>query len=246
MKNKWIYLSPHFDDAVLSCGGLAWEQVQAGEKVEIWTICAGEPPNQEYSAFARSLHERWETGLNAAAQRREEDTLSCAIIGASARTFSIPDCIYRMRKDGSRPICDSEDELFQGPQVDDKELVCWLANEIGGAAGENTKIVSPLALGNHVDHWLTRTAAEQSGGKLWYYADYPYVLKDFAIADPSDNGEWKTVIFPVSEGGLEAWMKSIAAHRSQLSTFWDDVPSMEAAIREYYQSAGGIKLWMKG
>lgn len=245
MNNKWIYLSPHYDDAVLSCGGLAWEQVQAGEKVEIWTICAGEPEHKEFSAFARSLHERWETGFNAAAQRKEEDTLSCAIIGASARIFNIPDCIYRMRKDGSRPICDSEEALFQGLQADDEDLVDWLASEIGEAAGDATRIISPLALGNHVDHWLTRTAAERSGGSLWYYADYPYVLKDNSIADRTYAGEWKTVVYPVSDGGLEAWTKSIAAHRSQLSTFWVDMPTMEAAIRAYYQSAGGIKLWMK-
>ena len=40
----WIYLSPHFDDAVLSCGGMIWEQVHSGETVEIWTLCAGQIP----------------------------------------------------------------------------------------------------------------------------------------------------------------------------------------------------------
>ena len=28
---RWIYLSPHFDDAVLSCGGLIWEQTHSGD-----------------------------------------------------------------------------------------------------------------------------------------------------------------------------------------------------------------------
>jgi LmbE family N-acetylglucosaminyl deacetylase len=32
---RWIYLSPHFDDAVLSCGGLIFDQAQAGTPVEI-------------------------------------------------------------------------------------------------------------------------------------------------------------------------------------------------------------------
>jgi len=40
----WIYLSPHLDDAVLSCGGIIWQQVQSGHQVEIWTICAADPP----------------------------------------------------------------------------------------------------------------------------------------------------------------------------------------------------------
>ena len=25
---KWVYLSPHFDDVVLSAGGLVWEQTR--------------------------------------------------------------------------------------------------------------------------------------------------------------------------------------------------------------------------
>jgi len=38
---RWIYLSPHFDDAVLSCGGLIFDQTCGGTAVEIWTVFAG-------------------------------------------------------------------------------------------------------------------------------------------------------------------------------------------------------------
>ena len=67
---EWIYLSPHFDDVALSCGGLLWEQAQAGEGASVWTICAGEVPAGQLSPFAQSLHERWEKGQGAAVQRR--------------------------------------------------------------------------------------------------------------------------------------------------------------------------------
>ena len=66
----WIYLSPHLDDAVLSCGGLIWEQVQLGERVEIWTIFAGDPPAEMLTPFAEELHTRWGCGLNAVEIRR--------------------------------------------------------------------------------------------------------------------------------------------------------------------------------
>ena len=49
----WIYLSPHFDDAVLSCGWLIWQQAQAGQRVEIWTVCAGEIPPGPLTPFAQ-------------------------------------------------------------------------------------------------------------------------------------------------------------------------------------------------
>jgi len=67
---KWIYLSPHLDDAALSCGGLLWEQSQAGDEVAVWSICAGDPPPGRLSPFARSLQARWGTGSRSAAERR--------------------------------------------------------------------------------------------------------------------------------------------------------------------------------
>ena len=78
----WIYLSPHLDDAAFSCGGLIWEQVKAGETVEVWTICAGEPPEGELPPFARSLHDRWGTGGQTVARRRAEDQAACEVLGA--------------------------------------------------------------------------------------------------------------------------------------------------------------------
>ena len=62
---EWIYLSPHFDDIAYSCGGLVWEQVNSGQMVSIWTICAAYPPPGPLSSFASILHERWGTGREA-------------------------------------------------------------------------------------------------------------------------------------------------------------------------------------
>ena len=59
---RWIYLSPHFDDAVLSCGGLIWEQTQKGTQVEIWTINAGDPVDEPGSAMIARVHAMWQTG----------------------------------------------------------------------------------------------------------------------------------------------------------------------------------------
>ena len=51
-----VYLSPHLDDAVLSCGGLIHRQVVAGQRPLVVTIFAGTPPvDVELSDFARFL-----------------------------------------------------------------------------------------------------------------------------------------------------------------------------------------------
>lgn len=72
-----------------------WWQTQQGEKVEIWTVCAGNPPEGPLSPYAQTLHQRWQTGPEAVAVRRQEDQEACQRIGALPRYFSIPDCIYR-------------------------------------------------------------------------------------------------------------------------------------------------------
>lgn len=80
-----IYLSPHLDDVALSCGGLVWQEAQAGEQVAIWTICAGGIPPGPLSDFAKKLHKRWQTGRNAVKHRRQEDIASCSILDAGFR-----------------------------------------------------------------------------------------------------------------------------------------------------------------
>ena len=72
--DQWIFISPHLDDVALSCGGLVWRLAQEGQQVSIWTVLAGDPPDEDYSEFARINHQRWGiSGVEAIAMRREEE-----------------------------------------------------------------------------------------------------------------------------------------------------------------------------
>src|SRR5689334_12434287 len=77
-----VYLSPHLDDAALSCGGMIHQQTQAGERVVVVTLCAGGPPAGALSDFAQSLHTRWQTPVEAVAVRRAEDLAALKVLGA--------------------------------------------------------------------------------------------------------------------------------------------------------------------
>lgn len=242
----WVYLSPHFDDAALSCGGLIWEQVQAGETAHVWTICAGTAP-EELSVFAQSLHTRWKTGMEAVDQRRNEDIASCRLMGAQFRHYAIPDCIYRKDPEGKTFLYDSEEAIFGKLHPAEMNLVESLSEnllqDITRLAPQPCVLVCPLALGNHVDHQLTRLAAEATGIPLYYYADYPYVLNEVAFAERLYQSGFVDEIFPISEAGVQAWQRAIAAHVSQVSTFWPDPDSMHSAIRNYLEDHGGTRLW---
>ena len=248
---NWIYFSPHLDDVALSCGGLLWEQAAQGLEVSVWTICAGDPPAGELSPFVASLHTRWGSSREAISLRRSEDAASCQQLNASYRHFTVPDCIYRREGDSGHWLYDSESALFGSLQADDDPLVTALSDELAASLPTPAVLVCPLALGRHVDHQLTRAVVEQlldrpdqaTQWSLWYYADFPYVAREniYQVEMPTEG--WTATTCAISQNGLAAWGRAVAAHRSQISTFWADVAAMRADLEVYTRGSGGIRLW---
>jgi LmbE family N-acetylglucosaminyl deacetylase len=240
---RWIYLSPHFDDVVLSSGGLVWEQTQAGQQVEIWTICAGAPAvGAPLSTFALQLHQRWQTEQEAVSARQKEDHAAVGHLGARLRYWDLPDCIYRQLPGGAW-LVNGEEDLWKPVHPLEmalvEQLTAWLAQDLHS----DDILVSPLTLGNHVDHFLVRAAVERLSRPLRYYPDYPY-----AVAAGSDviekTGEgWQKSCYQVSRAALGAWQEAVGSYTSQISTFWGGLNEMHAALETYWQSGGGTCLW---
>jgi len=240
---EWIYLSPHFDDVAYSCGGLLWEQSNEGDRVHIWTICGGKPLEDDLSPFASFKHETWETVGDAVAIRRREDLKACSELGAEALHFQILDCIYRKDPQSGEFLYDSEQSLWGPLHPSDQRLIQLLRIEFAKKLPERAQVVSPLALGDHVDHRLTRTVAESLGRPLLYYADFPYVLRANEHLHDLKRRGWTQIIRPISPDGLRTWENAIAAYLTQISTFWRDVEEMRAVLRDYVRNAGGVSLW---
>ena len=240
----WVYLSPHLDDVAFSCGGLVWEQIRRGQKVAIWTLCAGDPPPGQLSDLAQSLHERWELGREAVAQRRSEDMRACQRMGAAWQHFPIPDCIYRRSPEGGKPLYTSEEELFGEIHPEEQGLVDRVGQMLKRQLPAGARVVCPLSLGGHVDHRLTRAAAEGTGRALWYYGDYPYAEREGVQLEDKTEGMSGEVL-NLSEAGLEAWVEAAGAYASQASSFWIDMEAMRRSIRGYAVQIGGVELWRR-
>ncbi len=249
---RWIYLSPHFDDVVLSCGGLVWEQVRAGQNVEVWTICAGAPDEGAvFSNFARDLHLRWGTGPEAVPVRQAEDEQAVRRLGADTRYWDLPDCIYR-RLPGGDWLVNNNDALWQPLHPAEQGIVDRLAAWIGqglrrAASAAEPRLVSPLTFGNHVDHSLVRAAAEQAASRsrvgLWYYPDYPYAANPETKWTGKVGEGWQQTCQSVSREALAVWQAAVASYASQISTFWPAREAMDADIEAYWRSDGGTCLW---
>jgi LmbE family N-acetylglucosaminyl deacetylase len=250
---EWIYISPHLDDVALSCGGLVWEQQSAGLPVSIWTICAGDPPPGPLSPFAESLHERWQTGVETVALRRLEDIRACAELGAIYYHLQVPDCIYRRGDVSQQALYTSESGIFGKLNPEEEHLVDQISATLIEILPAQAVLVCPLTVGGHADHRLTKIVVEKAlkakphgGWELLYYADYPYVRYETQkVADLQRSLAWKLHTYPVSEDGVQAWLRAVAAYASQISTFWQDLDSMRADLSAYAHQAGGVRLWQR-
>ena len=142
---RWIYISPHLDDAVLSAGGLIHDQIRAGNQVEIWTILCGVPPTEELSPFAQVLHFQW--GIpkveDLIRSRRAEDEKACQLVGAKPVYFDYLDCIYRRGKNDDWLYS----YIFVPPHEDEADLPARIAESISARLEPTDQLVCKLGLG---------------------------------------------------------------------------------------------------
>jgi LmbE family N-acetylglucosaminyl deacetylase len=240
---RWIYISPHFDDAVLSCGGLIWEQTHSGIPVEIWTVMAGDPPPGPVSELINRVHSEWNTGTpqETVTQRRIEDQNAARSVGATVRHLKIIDALYRRTNTGS--LLYTQDVLDPVPvNPRDVGIIDEVTQQIAANLNQHDTLVCPLAIGGHVDHIITRKAVEALNRPVWYYADVPYLLKHGDVLAPATSN-LKEKTFFISTQGLTAWQKGIEAYASQMSTLFDGVQDMRTQIKNYQLSRNGLTIW---
>jgi LmbE family N-acetylglucosaminyl deacetylase len=237
---RWIYISPHLDDVVLSCGGLVWEQAQAGTPVEIWTVVCGVPGYDDLSDFAKVLHFTWgtQTAAETVALRRAEDRAAVEMLGAKPVHFDVPDCIYRKSPRGEWLY----EGIFAPPHPEEADLPRRIARDLASRLEPEDVVVCPFGVGGHVDHVTVRAAVELLGRPLRYYADIPYLFTRWRGLLSFVDGKCARS-YPVSEQGLEVWNRSIEAYASQLSSIYGTDEERRQAIRAYWESTFGLTLW---
>jgi LmbE family N-acetylglucosaminyl deacetylase len=243
---RWIYLSPHLDDAVLSAGGLIYEQTKSRLSVEIWTLMCGyppDPPEGEYSSFAQLQHTQW--GFSSAQDgiriRREEDQRAGSHVGASVVHFDFLDCIYRRGANSEWLYYD----ISTPPREEDAHIPSQIAEVVSTRLMPDDTLVCQLSVGSHVDHVLVRQAAELLRRPLVYAVDIPYLFYRPHELEPKAAG-MKESVHLVTETGLRGWQEAILEYKSQLPVLGDSFNTVEKAqeaIQSYWAERKGIPLW---
>jgi hypothetical protein len=145
-----VILSPHFDDAVLSC----WQVLEAGEEVTVVNVFTASPPSGRPSAWWDRL-----TGARDSvarmAERRAEDHAALELAGREAISLGLLDDQYR------------------GADIEAPAVL----ERLRGALAPRSTLYAPAAMDEHRDHVLVRDAALSLAGEGWpllLYADLPH------------------------------------------------------------------------
>lgn len=187
----WLVLSPHLDDAVLSCGALLQASV-AKREVTVATVFTESGPGPHTWAARSFLRQCAVTDARSLYEaRRTEDCDVLAEAGIGTVHLGMADALFRRRREPrvARALWSRLAPEFRhryptyrfdiargrvshgdGPLI--SQLQRMVAELLEGSGAE--LLFCPVGVGRHVDHLITRMVGEEFTDKVVFYSDFPY------------------------------------------------------------------------
>lgn len=156
-----VFLSPHLDDAVFSCGGTMVKLASEGPVLVL----------NVFSAYPEDAHQGPVVITRA---RFEEEARASALLGFATEYLDEVDAALR------HPAYRSPGNLFRPPVREDMDRLALTTAKISSFLSmiEFDSIYLPLAIGWHVDHVLSYLATNHWHNRpnTLFYEDAPYCL----------------------------------------------------------------------
>ena len=202
------FVSPHLDDAVLSCASA----IARRSAVTVVTMFASVPPVAASPWDRETTGEAW--GKAALRIRRAEDEAALACLGAVPHWLPFADALYRPR-----------------PSVEQLRSALAEAVEASGAAS----VVGPLGI-RHEDHRLAAAVcldlARDVAAQWYVYEDQPYAAQWPELVRPRiDEVEPVEPLEPVPAHGTRK-RDAVDCYRSQVRVLQKYVPAFQRALAE--------------
>ena len=181
-----VYVSPHFDDVIFSCGGTLARHARERESVLVLTVCSGTVAGTGAFGARSGQQRRGEERSLAAFEdlelRRDEDRRALGTLGAHSLWLGEDDAIARDRRYRSLPGATGR------PRHADAALVRRIEHALRSLPlASGARVCFPLGVGNHVDHQLAFAAGVRLSREpafdahVSFYEDVPYVLIPHAL-----------------------------------------------------------------
>lgn len=247
-----LILSPHLDDAVLSCGGMMAEAVSRGVPIVVYDLfCA--PYNGPLSPAAQQLHASWGSPQDITALRIDEDRQALDHLGVQRILGDQCDLIYRQDANGDW-LYTQIDDIMGERRSEDDALVDHYAHKVSTLFGpDEVSIFAPLGIGGHIDHLIAYDAGValyESGYDVAFYEDLPYALKDVwrdARLRELDGMESEIEYFSLAS--LAKKLEALELYASQIAELFGNVGKMREWLTGWAlrmsrrEDMGGEMVW---
>ena len=189
-KLSCAFISPHFDDAVFSCGGLI--SLLAGKtKLTVINVFTEAGAKNSLSAKAYLAQCKTKNAIELYKLRREEDQKILKSLKITVISLGMTEALWRQKKHKnlldklipefgliyptyrwhikSGKISSEDNTVY-------KEIVEKLRQL--ESSRKFDLIFAPYGIGGHIDHVLSKKAAKNLKGKVIFWLDYPYLLNE--------------------------------------------------------------------
>ena len=185
-----LFVSPHLDDAVLSCGALLSHLAGTCPVTVLTVFSAAAQPAKSGLAARKTLRSLGIADADAHyEERRAEDIEVLKEAGASWVHLGLTDALYRRVGHSAKNPAGTGRAAYPTYRFDAARgrvapSDAGLSAEVGdmireaAAASGATIVFGPLGVGRHVDHLITRNAVEASEVNAVYYSDFPYSISN--------------------------------------------------------------------
>lgn len=222
---KIFYISPHFDDAIGSCGGKIYQDILNKNDVAIITIFS--KTKTPYSDYAKSLHEYWNL-KNPINDRNRENENACQILNAKIINLNYLDAIYRTHNNNY--LYPEDGDIFKDINNYDYNLKELIEEDLLKKIDKDSILYFPLSVGNHVDHIITYQvglALKKKGYKVVFYKDNFYEGQL-----PEECQKLKKFEIIMDDDMLLKKCESVSRYTSQINMLFGG----EDKIKEYYEA----------
>ena len=182
----FVFVSPHFDDALLSCGSWIERLVKNGKKVVVLNVFTkGHAGPYTLSAKKYLKDNGFTDACKLYEAREKEDRVAVGALGANVINLDFQDAIFRKKEKASffgnlLPEFSHVYPTYRlhvvGRGYKNDPVISGIVKELKRVVPSDAVVISPFGTGGHADHILTRDACEKAFGKVIYYADFPYSL----------------------------------------------------------------------
>lgn len=187
--DEFVFVSPHLDDAALSCGQLILELLKKRKKVSVVNIFTKAHKGPYTLSAKKYLIDSggYSDATDLYKKRIEEDKAALSSIKVeNIINLGFCDALFRKRE-SKNPLGKYISELDHyyptyrwhvlGERCSHDVVSLNLQRKLKKIVNKNAMVVAPYGVGGHVDHLITRAVCEELFKNIVLYSDFPYNIR---------------------------------------------------------------------